>query len=208
MPWIEAKALLRLRSIARRRRGVATPLRASGMVEPLVQAYDIAPSRVFLDRLVVRRYRHLRPTDLLRSSPRTVLVSERYLRGRARCFRNVNTRADLRPRWERPVAGAGATVIPVPPEASRTFWKAASLQMRGLVEASARGFLHEAEIYSCLGILHLELDCLLDAHSCLVRTHSDCTGLDRRIGILRSSMDLPRPRKFAEPARRKVRGRA
>jgi len=205
MPWVEANALRRLRAIARRRRGVAAPLRASGTVEPLVQAHAIAPSRVFLDRLVVRRSWHLRPTDLLRASPRVVLVSERFLTRRSRCFRSVNTRADLRPGRESTAKAAGRAVVPIPLEASRRFWEAASLQMRGKERSAARGFLNEAELYRSLEIPHLELDCLLDAHRCLAGSFPGVTALRRRIVVLRNAIGVPRTQTKVARTRRNIR---
>jgi len=209
MPWIERDALRRLRDIAGSRRGVAVPVRASGMVEPLVQAHAAAPSRAFLDRLIDQRSGHLRPTDLLRASPRVVFVSERLLTRRSRCFRSVNTRADLRRAGESTAQITARAIRPVPARASRRFWKAASWQMRGNARSAARGFLAEAEVYRSIGIAHLELDCLLDAHYCLAGSDRGGIALHRRIVVLRNAIDVaPRGRKTVPGTRGMVRRRA
>jgi len=208
MPWIEPRALRRLLATARRHRGVAVPIHASGMIEPLVQAHAVAPSRGLLDQLVRVRAKHLRPTDLLRALPQVALVSERTLATRTRCFRSVNTRADLSARRTGAARSAGKSVLLVPPDGSRSFWKATALARHGSEVAASHRFLHEADFYGSLGARHLELDCLLDAIRHLRKGCPDRGALGRRIASLRDSIGLPGPGPTASAARRELRGSA
>ncbi len=189
MPWLEPSALEALaRKVPRMAGGLAVPLRPSGAVEALVQAYRHPPVARRLGLLLSGRGSRLRPMDFLRLSPALVLVPAARLSVNRRCFLSVNTPADVRRRPTRLRLGAKEREIRVPPAAARWFRRALYAVAHANLAAAAEAFAREARVYQSAGVTHLELHALADVSWARRAIRRRATDGESRIRAIRSAL--------------------
>ncbi len=189
MPWLEPSALEALaRKVPRTAGGLAVPLRPSGAVEALVQAYRRPPVPGRLSLLLAGRGVRLRPMDFLRLSPALVLVPVAHLSVNRRCFLSVNTLADVRRRPTRLRSSGQERAIRVPPAAARWFGRALRAVAHADLAAAAQAFDREAGIYQNAGVVHLELHALADVAWARRAIRQRATDVEPRIRAIRSAL--------------------
>lgn len=179
-PRLKSETLDKLVSEARRREAFcASPMWSKGVVEVLIVYYRRSGFEPILRQAM--RYKNLRPTDLHRASPRTLLLGVSRLTQSLEEFSNINKPQDLlRPR----VRGLPTDRTVLLEKHRKHYEEGLKTLMEGRPEEASRKFEEEGNTYTAEHVHHLAyhayLDCVEQAPPSLRLRCSSATRLAKQ----------------------------
>ncbi|MEM2991740.1 MAG: molybdenum cofactor guanylyltransferase [Candidatus Caldarchaeum sp.] len=142
---------------------VASVVWGNGAVETLVQVLAVEAVKNYLETVYVQRAGLHRPSDMLRSAGKTLLVAGFNLSSDPYEFSNINTREDLVEPKPRASGGNRVRDDLLLTESSPHFHHAAAAAAEKRFKESAQEYISEALVLLSYGVAHLAGHALIDA---------------------------------------------
>ncbi|MDH2899512.1 MAG: NTP transferase domain-containing protein [archaeon] len=140
----------------------------NGAVEMLIQYHKRETVRDVAQTISKLRKKSMRPSDILRGARSTSYINAGNVTNNPLCFSNVNTVEDLmNPKPRNVVGGQKRTDISVVGSVDDPYWKAIQFQANGELDAAAKHFKNESNLYLKYNLDHIALHSLQDYEYCL-----------------------------------------